>query len=78
MQIYLYLFGANFFITSRQQSIFKFFHLNIQITSLKTTAHLADATGRVILGGASLAGIAALCYYGLGLSNEIGAVDRAR
>ncbi|XP_028406026.1 growth hormone-inducible transmembrane protein-like [Dendronephthya gigantea] len=37
----------------------------------------ADATGRIILGGASVAGIAALCYYGLGLSNEIGAVDRA-
>ena len=45
---------------------------------LKLPFFLAESTGRVIVGGASLAGIAALCYYGLGLSNEIGAVDRAR
>ena len=30
-----------------------------------------------MLGGAALVGVGALCYYGLGLSNEMGAIDRA-
>lgn len=55
------------------------FYFLVHLFLVKTYFWLvADATGRVILGGASLAGIGALCYYGLGLSNEIGAVDRAR
>lgn len=33
--------------------------------------------GKAALGGASLVGIGSLCYYGLGLSNSLGAVDRA-
>ena len=30
-----------------------------------------------MVGGAALFGVGALCYYGLGLSNEVGAIDRA-
>jgi len=37
----------------------------------------ADNTGRAILGGACAAGVGALCFYGLGLSNEAGAIDNA-
>lgn len=37
----------------------------------------AETAGRAALGGAALFGIGALCYYGLGLSNEVGAIDRA-
>ena len=36
-----------------------------------------DQIGRVILGGGCLFGIGSLCYYGLGLSGEAGAIDRA-
>ena len=42
-----------------------------------STCWAADTTGRAVLGGAALLGVGALCYYGLGLSNEIGAADRA-
>ena len=37
----------------------------------------AETAGRAALGGAALFGVGALCYYGLGLSNEVGAIDRA-
>lgn len=37
----------------------------------------AETTGRAVVGGAALFGVGALCYYGLGLSNEVGAIDRA-
>lgn len=37
----------------------------------------AEVVGRSILAGAAAAGIGALCYYGLGLSNEVGAFERA-
>lgn len=33
--------------------------------------------GKGLLAGASALGIGALCFYGLGLSNEVGAIDRA-
>jgi FtsH-binding integral membrane protein len=33
--------------------------------------------GKGLVAGASAVGLGALCYYGLGLSNEVGAVDRA-
>ena len=33
--------------------------------------------GRVILGGGCLFGIGSLCFYGMGLSSEAGAIDRA-
>lgn len=36
-----------------------------------------DQIGRAILGGGCVFGIGSLCYYGLGLSNQAGAIDRA-
>jgi len=33
--------------------------------------------GRGLVAGASVIGMGALCFYGLGLSNEVGAIDRA-
>ena len=36
-----------------------------------------DGMGRVILGGGALFGVGSLCFYGLGLSGETGAIDRA-
>jgi len=38
----------------------------------------AENIGRAVLGGASAAGVGALCFYGLGLSNDVGAIDKAR
>lgn len=40
-------------------------------------ASTAETTGRAAVGGAALFGVGALCYYGLGLSNKVGAIDRA-
>jgi len=37
----------------------------------------AFTAGKGALAGASLVGLGALCYYGLGLSNDVGAIDRA-
>jgi len=37
----------------------------------------AFTVGKATLAGASLVGLGALCYYGLGLSNDVGAIDRA-
>ncbi len=39
--------------------------------------HVGDKIGRAVLAGASAVAIGSLCYYGLGLSNEAGAIDRA-
>ncbi|XP_047145303.1 growth hormone-inducible transmembrane protein isoform X1 [Hydra vulgaris] len=44
----------------------------------KPTGITAENAGRAVLGGASAAAIAGLCFYGLGLSNEVGAIDVAR
>ena len=38
---------------------------------------IGDQIGRAFLGGAALFGIGSLSYYGLGLSGETGAIDRA-
>jgi len=37
----------------------------------------AFTLGRGLVAGASVVGIGALCFYGLGLSSEVGAIDRA-
>jgi hypothetical protein len=37
----------------------------------------AFTMGKGLLAGASAVGLGALCYYGLGLSNQVGAIDRA-
>lgn len=36
-----------------------------------------DSVGRLVLAGGAAVGLGALCYYGLGMSNEIGAIERA-
>lgn len=41
------------------------------------TAIKIDSTGRLILAGGAAVGLGALCYYGLGMSNEIGAIEKA-
>lgn len=43
----------------------------------KPTGISSENVGRAIVGGASVAGVGALCFYGLGLSNEVGAIDTA-
>ena len=37
-----------------------------------------DQIGRAIVGGGCIFGIGSLCFYGLGLSDEMGAIDKAR
>ena len=37
----------------------------------------AFTIGKGMLAGASAVGLGALCFYGLGLSNEVGTVDKA-
>ncbi|CAB1343950.1 unnamed protein product [Coregonus sp. 'balchen'] len=41
------------------------------------TAIRMDNMGRMFLAGGAALGLGALCYYGLGMSNEIGAIERA-
>ncbi|XP_061087258.1 growth hormone-inducible transmembrane protein [Conger conger] len=36
-----------------------------------------DNMGRMLLGGGAVVGLGALCYYGLGMSNEIGAIEKS-
>ena len=38
---------------------------------------LGDQIGHLILGGGCLFGVGSLCYYGMGLSVDAGAIDRA-
>lgn len=38
---------------------------------------LVDSMGRMILAGGAAVGLGALCYYGLGMSNEIGALEKS-
>ncbi|XP_060710257.1 growth hormone-inducible transmembrane protein [Hemiscyllium ocellatum] len=44
--------------------------------SLETAARF-DSTGRLFVAGGAAVGLGALCYYGLGMSNEIGAIEKA-
>lgn len=44
----------------------------------KPSGFSAENTGRAVLAGACATGVGALCFYGLGLSNEAGAIDKAR
>ncbi|TWW81964.1 growth hormone-inducible transmembrane protein [Takifugu rubripes] len=41
------------------------------------TAIKIDSLGRMVLAGGAAVGLGALCYYGLGMSNEIGAIEKA-
>lgn len=44
--------------------------------SLETAAKFEN-TGRLFIAGGAALGLGALCYYGLGMSNEIGAIEKA-
>ncbi|CAI9547057.1 unnamed protein product [Staurois parvus] len=44
--------------------------------SMETAARF-DATGRLFVAGGAVVGLGALCYYGLGMSSEVGAVEKA-
>lgn len=37
----------------------------------------ADRVGKFIVAGGAAVGLGALCYYGMGMSSEIGAIERA-
>ncbi|XP_068610636.1 growth hormone-inducible transmembrane protein [Brachionichthys hirsutus] len=41
------------------------------------TAVQIDSAGRMVLAGGAVVGLGALCYYGLGMSNEIGALEKS-
>ncbi|KAF7705694.1 growth hormone-inducible transmembrane protein [Silurus meridionalis] len=41
------------------------------------TAIKIDQLGRIIVAGGAAVGLGAVCYYGLGMSNEIGAVEKS-
>lgn len=41
------------------------------------TASRVDSMGQVLLAGGAAVGLGALCYYGLGMSSEIGAIEKA-
>ncbi|PWA21491.1 hypothetical protein CCH79_00003088, partial [Gambusia affinis] len=41
------------------------------------TAIKIDSMGRMVLAGGAVVGLGALCYYGLGMSNEIGAIEKS-
>ncbi|XP_051769632.1 growth hormone-inducible transmembrane protein [Ctenopharyngodon idella] len=41
------------------------------------TAIKIDNMGRIILAGGAAVGLGALCYYGFGMSNEMGAIEKA-
>ncbi|XP_075054404.1 growth hormone-inducible transmembrane protein [Mixophyes fleayi] len=44
--------------------------------SMGTAARFHES-GRLIVAGSAVVGLGALCYYGLGMSNEIGAIEKA-
>lgn len=39
--------------------------------------YTADRLGKFIVAGGAAVGLGALCYYGMGMSSEIGAIERA-
>ncbi|CAN9509169.1 unnamed protein product [Ophioblennius macclurei] len=41
------------------------------------TAIKFDSMGRMFLAGGAAVGLGALCYYGLGMSNEVGAIEKS-
>lgn len=37
----------------------------------------ADRVGKFVVAGGAAVGLGALCYYGMGMSSDIGAIERA-
>lgn len=53
-------------------------HVQSRVRTYEVTKGVgAIRAGQLAVGGASVAGLGALCYYGLGLASEAGAIDRA-
>uniref|UniRef100_A0A671NHE4 Growth hormone-inducible transmembrane protein-like n=1 Tax=Sinocyclocheilus anshuiensis TaxID=1608454 RepID=A0A671NHE4_9TELE len=52
-----------------------------QVQEAATNTHVQtrtfDSMGRIVLAGGAAVGLGALCYYGLGMSNEMGAIEKA-
>ena len=69
---------------SRPSVKLKQFHgLDIQVRNdlkfmTRNLACKAEQVGRLILAGGCVFGVGSLCYYGLGMSGEVGAIDKAR
>lgn len=39
--------------------------------------YTVDRLGKLVVAGGAAVGLGALCYYGMGMSSEIGAIERA-
>lgn len=48
-----------------------------KICKILIVVSTVDSMGRLVLAGGAAVGLGALCYYGLGMSNEIGAIEKA-
>lgn len=51
--------------------------ISLFTTSAQCDMFSVDSMGRMILAGGAAVGLGALCYYGMGMSNEIGAIEKA-
>ena len=58
-------------------TVFSEYGISLFNDSYYTPIFLAFSLGRGVVAGASALGIGALCFYGLGLSNEPGAMERS-
>jgi len=52
-------------------------NIKLRFNNVLCCLSTAFTAGKAVLAGASLVGIGGLCFYGLGLSNQVGAIDRA-
>lgn len=51
--------------------------MRVWIVLLFVFLYIADRLGKFIVAGGAAVGLGALCYYGMGMSSEIGAIERA-
>ena len=56
---------------------FRCLYIPVHDKYIKTDYLSAFSMGRGVLAGGSVLGLGALCYYGLGMSSELGAMDKA-
>lgn len=52
-------------------------HMMFVSVLLEFLSFTVDNMGRIILAGGAAVGLGALCYYGFGMSNEMGAIEKA-
>lgn len=62
---------------SRGSTLRKIKNLTLKERAMAPAGDTAFTLGKGLVAGASALGLGALCYYGLGLSNKVGAIDRA-